>query len=68
MSGRTSYLVRYAIGEAASGRWWWSCTRPGCCEYRSGMSREYAEQAAVRHQIDHERGTAPTQPTGRKQS
>lgn len=39
------------ISQAASGRWWWACTRPCCDAYKSGYpERDDAIEAAKRHE------------------
>lgn len=47
----------FAIGQAASGRWWVQCTRPGCDHRTSSLQTEDAARAvAVIHQTHHRRG------------
>ena len=43
-----------AVGRAASGRWWWSCCRPSCNEYRSGyLTEDSAQRDAYEHERKH---------------
>ena len=52
----TAHLMHYALGQARSGRWWWSCCRPDCDAYRGGLpNRDEAAATAERHQRTHDR-------------
>lgn len=47
-------ILTPAVGRAASGRWWWSCCRPGCTDYHSGYpTKDSAQRDADKHERKH---------------
>ena len=50
----TPIIHAATVRQAASGRWWWSCCRPGCAEYHSGyLSEHTARRDAYKHERKH---------------